>query len=215
MKKETTVIVLGTAHRKRESGKCSPDKRLKEYLYSREIVNMVEAELKEKGYKVIVDFKEEDLPKNMQSPSATLERNRELGMRVNIVNELCKQNGAKNVLYVSMHVNAAGADGKWHSANGWQVCISLNASANSKLLAGCLFDAANKKGLRMRRPTLSQKYWAQNLYVLKNTKCPAVLTESLFQDNQSDVNYLLSEVGKQNIAKLHVEGIIDYINKAI
>jgi N-acetylmuramoyl-L-alanine amidase len=58
-----------------------------------------------------------------------------------------------------------------------------------------------------------QKYWPQSLYVLGNTKCPAVLTENLFQDNKDDVDYLLSEAGRHTIARLHVEGIINYINK--
>ena len=40
---------------------------------------------------------------------------------------------------------------------------------------------------------------------------PAVLTENLFQDNLADVEYLLSEAGKEAIAELHVEGIMKYI----
>lgn len=32
------TIILGTAHQKSILGKCSPDGRLKEYKYSREIV---------------------------------------------------------------------------------------------------------------------------------------------------------------------------------
>ena len=47
--------------------------------------------------------------------------------------------------------------------------------------------------------------------VLTGTKCPAVLTETLFQDNKSDKEYLLSEEGKAAIVKLHVEGILNYI----
>lgn len=49
--------------------------------------------------------------------------------------------------------------------------------------------------------------------VLTGTKCPAVLTESLFQDNKSDMEYLLSEEGKAAIVKLHVNGILKYIGK--
>jgi N-acetylmuramoyl-L-alanine amidase len=64
----------------------------------------------------------------------------------------------------------------------------------------------------MRHPSNDQHYWVQSLYVLNNTKCPAVLTENLFQDNKKDVDYLLSDAGIHNIARLHVEGIIRYIN---
>jgi N-acetylmuramoyl-L-alanine amidase len=50
-----------------------------------------------------------------------------------------------------------------------------------------------------------------NLYVLKNTSCPAVLTENLFMDNKKDVEFLLSDKGFHSIVRLHVEGILNYI----
>ncbi len=46
---------------------------------------------------------------------------------------------------------------------------------------------------------------------LRNTACPAVLTENLFQDNERDVDYLLSAQGRKAIADLHVDGIIKYL----
>ena len=60
----------------------------------------------------------------------------------------------------------------------------------------------------------NEKYIAQNLYILKHTHCPAVLTENLFQDNKDDVDFLLSAEGKKKIVDMHVKGIIDYINYA-
>lgn len=214
MNKNEVVIILGTAHRLREPGKESPDKRLKECRYSREICLDVAAKLRAYGYKVEIDFMPLDLSKTMQSSSCKQERSRELALRVNYVNEICKQQGANNVLYVSIHCNAAGSDGKWHSANGWQVCVGNMASTRSKTLANCLYDAAKAHELNMRKPTEKQKYWEQkNIYVLNYTRCPAVLTENLFQDNKEDVDFLLSDEGKHAIARLHVEGIINYINK--
>lgn len=212
MDKKSVIVVLGTAHRKREPGKCSPDKRLLEYKYSREIVSEIAVKLDSMGYKVFIDMEEEDLPKNMQSLSSRLERSRELGLRVNMVNELCRQNGTKNVLYVSIHVDAIGADGKWHDARGWSVRVSEKSSLNSKKLANQLFNAAKNNGLKVRQPSPNQKYWTQSLYVLNNTACPAVLTENLFQDNKSDVDFLLSDEGRHVIERLHIEGIVNYIN---
>lgn len=55
------------------------------------------------------------------------------------------------------------------------------------------------------------KYWVGNFAIVRDTKCPAVLTENLFQDNMAEVDYLLSAEGKATIAKLHVEGILNYI----
>lgn len=39
------TIILGTAHLKSTPGKCSPDKKFKEYEYSREVVAAVKATL--------------------------------------------------------------------------------------------------------------------------------------------------------------------------
>jgi len=212
MNKQDYMIILGTAHRMREPGKESPDKRLKECVYSRELCKEIQVKLRAYGYKVEIDYEPLDLPKSNQSSIVKQERNNELAIRVNYVNEICKQHESKNVLYVSIHVNAVGTDGKWHDAKGWQVCVSNNSSENSKKLANSLYDAAKQNGLKMRQPSPTQKYWEENLYVLTHTKCPAVLTENLFQDNKADVDYLLSEEGKHAIARLHVEGILRYLN---
>lgn len=200
------VVILGTAHRKREPGKQSPDGLLKEYLYSREIVGLVKSRLTKLGVKVYVDLESTDLPKTMQSPSFNVERQRELALRVNGVNSLCEEFG--KCLYVSIHVNASGSDGKWHGANGWQVCVSPKGSKTSKDLATSLAMSAKDRYLYVRKPLPEQMYWEQNLYVLNRTACPAVLTENMFMDNIDDTMFLLSENGKKVITDLHVEGIM-------
>ena len=205
------IVILGTPHRLREPGKLSPDGRLMECIYGRELIAEMKPELEACGARVLVDYEPLDLPRQMQSPSAVQERQRELAMRVNMVNEVCRQQGAARVLYVSVHVDASNSDGQWHDPNGWSVRVSPKASARSKLLAECLFDAAQAHGLHARKPAPKQKYWPQNLYVLNNTLCPAVLTENLFQDNRRDVEFLLSDEGRHAIERLHVEGIIKYI----
>lgn len=53
--------------------------------------------------------------------------------------------------------------------------------------------------------------WEGNLYILKNTVCPAVLTENMFMDNPNDCAFLLSNAGKKIITQIHVDGIIKYI----
>ena len=44
-------------------------------------------------------------------------------------------------------------------------------------------------------------------YILKNTLCPAVLTENFFMDTKKDCDFLLSENGRELIADMHVEAI--------
>ena len=197
------TIILGTAHLKSTPGKCSPDKRLKEYAYSREIVSTVKAILQNMGYQVFVDIEDEDLNVTQQQ---------ELSLRCKVVNELCKQ---YDCIYVSIHVNAAASDGKWHNATGWEIYTSPGKTKADDL-ATCLYNAArfNLEDKKIRTDyTDGDPDKEAHLYVLKHTDCPAVLTENFFMDTKSDVDYLLSDVGFHEITRLHVEGILSYINK--
>ena len=191
------VILIDNGHGENTAGKRSPDGRLLEWKYSREIAAEVVKRLKTMDYNAM--------------QLVTEENDISLGTRCKRVNDICKHFGASNVLVVSVHCNAAGADGKWHDARGWQACVSLNASAKSKQLASYLFDAAQAEGLKMRSPKPGQKWWAQNLAICRDTLCPAVLTENLFQDNLADVEFLLSDKGREAIVNLHVEGIVNYL----
>ena len=58
----------------------------------------------------------------------------------------------------------------------------------------------------------NQLYWQQNLAICRDTNCPAVLTENFFQDNKEDVEYLLSQEGKQTVAQIHIDGIVKYLS---
>lgn len=50
-----------------------------------------------------------------------------------------------------------------------------------------------------------------SFYILTKTMCPAVLVECMFQDNKSDVEFLLSNTGKHAIERTLVEGILKYV----
>lgn len=194
------IILLDAGHGESTPGKRSPDGRLREYKYCREIANKVKEELIKKGFQVeLVVTDDTDVP---------------LMERCRIVNQYCDKYGKTNTVLVSIHCNAAGNGENWMNAKGWSVFISNNSSNKSKKLAECLFKAAQNENLALRKYSQTQVYWKQNLAICRETQCPAVLTENLFQDNKEDVNFLLSEKGKESITRLHVNGILDYI-KAI
>lgn len=196
------TIILGTAHLKSTPGKCSPDGKFREYQYSRKVVAAIKANLKNLGYNVFTDIEDDDL---------NVTQSRELQLRCKIVNDLCKL--YKDCVYVSIHVNAASSDGKWHTATGWEIYTTPGKTKADKL-ATCLYESAKKnfKDIKLRTDfSDGDPDKEANLYVLKHTSCPAVLTENLFQDNKSDVEYLLSDKGFNEIVKIHVEGILEYI----
>ena len=190
-------VLIDNGHGENTPGKCSPDKRLREYAYAREIARRVEKCLRCKGYDAERIVEEEtDIA---------------LSERCKRVNDICKKVGTKNVLLVSIHNNAAGADGKWHEARGFSSFVGLNASSKSKMLAQYLWNEAIQQGLKGNRSVPAAPYIAQNLAICRNTLCPAVLTENLFQDNKEDVDFLLSEEGKEKVTATHVNAIVEFI----
>lgn len=197
------VIILGTAHLKSTPGKCSPDKSFYEYKYSREVCSAIKDILKNMGYEVFIDIESDDL--NITSK-------KELSKRCDIVNRLCDK--YKNCIYISIHVNASGSDGKWHDGTGWEI-YTTKGKTKSDELATCIYNCAkfnfeNSQKLRTDFSDGDPDKEAE-FYVLKHTKCPAVLTENFFQDNKKDVQYLTSDIGFHQIVRLHVEGILNYI----
>lgn len=206
------VVILGTAHLETTPGKRSPDGKLRECIFSREVVKSIKQDLENKGITTFIDYELLSPNDQMKASTPAKEQSRELVWRVNYVNKLCAKYGASNCIYVSVHVNAAGSGIQWTNASGWSVFVAPNASANSKKLAKDLYEQAESLGLKGNRSVPKEKYWTSNLYVCKKTKCPAVLTENMFQDNKKDVEFLLSEEGKQKIVKTHVNGIMNYIN---
>lgn len=195
--KKHICVILGTAHGFDVPGKCAPDKSIYEWKWSREICNRICKELQEEGYRVIIDHTGND----------------EIGLsnRAQIVNNYCSHFGKKTTIYVSIHINAAGSDGKWRKATGWESHIARTASENSKRLANIFWEKAQSLDVKLRRPTQSQNYWENNFTVLVKTNCPAILTENMFQDNKDDVKWLLSKEGKDKIVNLHKEAIKEYI----
>lgn len=190
-------VLIDNGHGENTPGKCSPDKRLREYAYAREIARRVEKCLRCKGYEAQRIVEEEtDVP---------------LSERCKRVNDICKRVGTKNVLLVSIHNNAAGGDGKWHEARGFSAHVGLNASSKSKMLAQYLWNEAIQQGLKGNRSVPAAPYIAQNLAICRDTACPAVLTENLFQDNKEDVELLLSEEGKEKVTATHVNAIVNFI----
>ncbi len=195
-------ILIDNGHGNNTSGKCSPDNRLREYAWAREIAVRLVDKLKALGYDA-----------QRLTPE---EYDVSIAKRVLRANEICKKYGSRNVLLVSVHNNAAG-NGKWGTAKGFSVFVSKNSSANSKKCARFLTEEAIARDLIGNRSVPAEKYWTwswttKDIGILKQSNCPAVLTENLFMDNKEDCDFLLSETGKNMIVDLHVAAIEKYVN---
>lgn len=197
MDKSKFVLLLDNGHGSNTPGKCSPDKRLREYSWARDVVARIAAKCKARG-----------IHTEIVTPETT---DISLITRTRRVNAWCKQYGTSNCLCISVHINAAGADGKWHNATGWSGWVAPKSSANSKRCAAIMYAHAVKRGLKGNRAPQPGNYWVGNFAIVRDTNCPAVLTENLFQDNKAEVDYLLTDAGKDNIADMHVDAIEEYI----
>ena len=191
-------IFIDNGHGIETPGKRSPDGLFREYQYNRLIASRVTAELLDCGYDAQLLVPEiSDVP---------------LAERCRRVNAVCDEVGVNNVILVSIHVNAAGSDGKWHSASGWSAYTTPGIT-RADLLAYDLYEAAKKYLVGQKIRLFNgpkEPDFESNLYLLKHTKCAAVLTENMFQDCRKDVEFLQSRIGMEAITMLHVEGIREF-----
>ena len=188
-------VLIDNGHGSNTPGKCSPDGRLREYAYTREIAERLVMELRKNGIDAERIVKEEiDVP---------------LAERCRRANEY----KASEAILVSIHCNAAGNGSDWMSARGWEAWTSVGKTKADKL-ATCLYEGAEHclPGMNMRKDMADGDPDKESqFYILRHTNCPAVLTENLFQDNRENVEFLLSEKGNRAIVSLHVWGIMKYL----
>lgn len=192
-------ILIDNGHGIETPGKRSPDGRLREYAYTREIAYAVVTSLQDMNFDAsLLVPEQEDIP---------------LSERCRRVNEICKEHGRDNVILVSIHVNAAGRGDRWMNATGW-CCYTSRGHTKADELATCLCQAAITylPGHRIRTDYRDgDPDFEAGFAILTGTQCAAVLTENLFQDSLSDVDFLLSRKGRIAITTLHLEGIVNYI----
>lgn len=198
-KKSKFVILIDNGHGYDTKGKRSPDGRLLEYKYAREIASAVQRQLVYLGYDARL------LVSEGYDVSLT-----ERARRANLI---CAKAGSMNVILISIHCNAAG-NGQWLNARGWSAFTS-RGETRADIIANFLYNEAEKQfvGHKIRKDMSDgDPDWEEGFYILRKTVCPAVLTENFFQDNKEDVEYLLSAEGRTAIVATHVNGIVNYLN---
>ena len=208
------VILIDNGHGYNTNGKQSPllsedfkigsefteNGRFKEWKYTRVISNDVVTKLKSMGYDArLVTLEDKDVS---------------LSERIRRINTICNKEGASNVLLISVHANAVGDSSEWMQGKGWEAYTTRGKTISDKL-ADFLYKRAdsNIKGRKIREDwTDGDRDKEADFYIIKKAKCAAVLTENFFYDNKDDLKYLTSEEGVHAVVRLHIEGIIDFIN---
>ena len=193
------LILIDPGHGIDTPGKRSPDGKFLEYLWNRQIADLLLDRFMIMGIGA--------------SLVVTETNDISLSTRVQRVNRVCSKVGASNVILLSIHSNAAGDGSKWMSAQGWS-CYTSKGNTKSDMIAECLYDAFEAEFAEKKiRKDMSDgdRDWEENLYVLTKSKCPAVLIENYFYDNRDECAWLLKDETKERIADTIVKGIVQYI----
>lgn len=189
-------ILIDNGHGIQTKGKRSPDGKLLEYAYTRELARQIVTILKSRGYDSELLVPEDD--------------DISLSERVRRTNAHCQAFGKSNVILISLHLNAAGDGTKWMNATGWS-CYTCKGHTESDRLADCLYKAAEQilknQVIRTDYARDGDADWEENFYILRHSLCPAVLVEQFFMDNKKDLAYLLSDEGKRNLIDVIVSGL--------
>ena len=193
------LILIDPGHGINTPGKRSPDGKFLEYLWNRQVADLLLDRFMSMG----IDA----------SLVVTETNDISLSTRVQRVNKMCSKVGASNVILLSIHSNAAGDGSKWMSAQGWS-CYTSKGDTKSDVIAECLYDAFETEFAEKKiRKDMSDgdRDWEENFYVLAKSKCPAVLLENFFYDNRDECSWLLKDKTKERIADAIVKGIVQYI----
>ena len=193
-------VLLDAGHGIDTPGKRSPDGSFREYLWNRQVADLVLARLRACGVDAdLVVTETNDIS---------------LRTRAMRVNKVCDQVGASNVILVSIHSNAAGNGKTWMNAQGW-CCFTSPGKTKADTIAERMYEAftAAFPEKKMRRDTSDgDSDYEENFYVITKTRCPAVLLENFFFDNREECAWLLQCETKVRIADAIVAGIKKYLN---
>ena len=194
-------ILIDAGHGIDTPGKRSPDGSFLEYLWNRQVADLVVARLRSSGMDAdLVVTETNDIP---------------LRTRAMRVNRECDRLGASNVILVSIHANAAGNGKSWMNATGWE-CHTSPGKTRSDELAEAFYDSFSRAfpDKKMRRDfSDGDSDKESSFYILTKTRCPAVLLENFFYDNRMECQWLLQAKTNEQIADAIVDGLKSYLKK--
>lgn len=190
-------IVINPGHAWNTPGKCSPDHKLKEWEWNLKTAERLLDKLKAIGVSCEL-ARANDEKYSLTTP-------------VKLENLASQIHGKTHTVFVSIHVNAAG-NGQWKNARGWSVWTT-RGNTKADFLAKLLYDEAKKEFTDLSvRADMSDgdPDYESDFYVLRKTKCPAVLIENFFMDNKDDLAFLLTDESHERCADVVVRALKVY-----
>jgi len=206
------VVLLDNGHAKSTPGKRSPvlpnGERFYEYEFNRDVVQRIARGLDKLHIKYHILVPE-------------LEKDISLTERANRTNAYCEKYGTKNCFFISVHSNALGDGATWKDAGKWSVWTTVGVTKSDEY-AKIFYNVAEeylkpygfgcRDGLVQGNGNSGPDY-ESNFTVIYKARCPAILTENLFYTNKRECEFLMSDIGRQVIADIHIEAIRRIIEK--
>lgn len=191
-----TLVILDAGHGIDTPGKRSPvwsnGTQLFEWKFNRNIVDYII------GYLQVANISYVKLIEESQDIS--------LKERVDRINTIYKENKDKYKVYlISIHGNAAD---NAPTANGIEVFTSIGET-KSDTIAEVFYSKLKNLGWKMRPNRSNKGGKEENFYILKNSHCPAVLTENGFYTNEEECKKMLEFYWQKEIALAHYKAIQD------
>lgn len=191
-----TLVILDAGHGIDTPGKRSPiwsnNTQLFEWKFNRDIVDSII------GYLQVANISYVKLIEESQDIS--------LKERVDRINTIYKENKDKYKVYlISIHGNAAD---NAPTANGIEVFTSIGET-KSDTIAEVFYSKLKNLGWKMRSNRSNKGGKEENFYILKNSHCPAVLTENGFYTNEEECKKMLEFYWQKQIALAHYKAIQD------
>ena len=191
-----TLVILDNGHGIDTPGKRSPiwsnNTQLFEWKFNRDIVDSII------GYLQVANISYVKLIEESQDIS--------LKERVDRINTIYKENKDKYKVYlISIHGNAAD---NAPTANGIEVFTSIGET-KSDTIAEVFYSKLKNLGWKMRPNRSNKGGKEENFYILKNSHCPAVLTENGFYTNEEECKKMLEFYWQKEIALAHYKAIQD------
>ena len=191
-----TLVILDAGHGIDTLGKRSPiwsnNTQLFEWKFNRDIVDSII------GYLQVANISYVKLIEESQDIS--------LKERVDRINTIYKENKDKYKVYlISVHGNAAD---NAPTANGIEVFTSIGET-KSDTIAEVFYSKLKNLGWKMRPNRSNKGGKEENFYILKNSHCPAILTENGFYTNEEECKKMLDYYWQKEIALAHYKAIQD------
>lgn len=201
--KHTIVVLIDNGHASSTPGKRSPvlsdGTQFFEYEFNRDVAHRISDKLTALGIEhyMLVPEVDTDIA---------------LSTRAQRANNICKKVGKENCLFISVHANASGNGTEWKNARGWSCYTSKGETKSdefAEIFMKCAEELLPPLEQKVRKYSSNKYSWEDNFTVLVKTICPAVLTENLFYDNKKDLAFLQSDEGREVLAQLHVNAILE------